>query len=148
MNELEREIRALIESEGPIAVSRYMALALGHPRHGYYMTRDPFGAAGDFVTAPEVSQMFGELIGVWCAEVWRSMGEPDPVHLVELGPGRGTLICDMLRAAKVLPAFRAAVRVHLVETSPVLIERQRTALASIEPHAQWHRDVTELPQGP
>ena len=111
MNELEREIRALIESEGPIAVSRYMALALGHPHYGYYMTRDPFGAAGDFVTAPEVSQMFGELIGIWCAEVWRAMGEPDPVHLVELGPGRGTLMSDLLRAAKVLPEFRAALQV-------------------------------------
>src|SRR5690606_41718552 len=110
--------------------------------------RDPLGAAGDFVTAPEVSQMFGELIGVWCAEVWRTMGEPDPVHLAELGPGRGTLMSDMLRAAKVLPAFRAALRPHLVETSPVLIERQRAALAPVEPNAQWHRDVTELPGGP
>jgi NADH dehydrogenase [ubiquinone] 1 alpha subcomplex assembly factor 7 len=147
MNELEREIRALIESEGPIAVSRYMALALGHPHFGYYMTRDPIGASGDFVTAPEVNQMFGELIGIWCAEVWRSMGEPDPVHLVELGPGRGTLMSDLLRAAKVVPEFRAALRVHLVETSPVLIERQRTTLA-IEPEVNWHRNVTTLPQGP
>ena len=148
MNELEKEIRAMIESEGPIAVSRYMALALGHPRYGYYMTRDPFGAAGDFVTAPEVSQMFGELIGIWCAEVWRSMDEPGQVHLVELGPGRGTLMSDLLRATKVLPEFRAALHVHLIETSPVLVERQREALASIETEVRWHRDVTTLPQGP
>jgi NADH dehydrogenase [ubiquinone] 1 alpha subcomplex assembly factor 7 len=148
MNALEREIRQLIESEGPIAVSRYMALALGHPRYGYYMTRDPFGAAGDFVTAPEVSQMFGELIGIWCAEIWRAMGEPDPVQLVELGPGRGTLMSDLLRAAKVIPGFRAALRVHLVETSPVLIESQQATLLSIEPEAQWHSDVTALPRGP
>jgi SAM-dependent MidA family methyltransferase len=146
MNALESEIRALIETEGPISVSRYMALALGHPRFGYYMTRDPFGTAGDFVTAPEVSQMFGELIGVWCAEVWRSMGEPAAVHLVELGPGRGTLMTDLLRAAKVLPEFRAAIQVHLVETSPVLIERQRATLTEIK--ADWHRDTSTLPQGP
>ena len=117
MNALEREIQSLIESEGPIPVSRYMALALGHPRHGYYMTRDPFGASGDFVTAPEVSQMFGELIGIWCAEIWHAMGEPANVHLVELGPGRGTLMSDLLRAAKVVPAFRTSLDVHLVETS-------------------------------
>jgi SAM-dependent MidA family methyltransferase len=146
MNALESEIRALIETEGPIAVSRYMALALGHPRYGYYVTRDPFGTAGDFVTAPEVSQMFGELIGVWCAEVWRSMGEPAVVHLVELGPGRGTLMSDLLRASKVLPEFRAAIQVHLVETGPVLAERQRATLASVEPN--WHRDTSTLPQGP
>jgi len=146
MNALETEIRALIENDGPVAVSRYMALALGHPRYGYYMTRDPFGAAGDFITAPEVSQMFGELIGIWCAEVWRSMGEPGAIHLVELGPGRGTLMSDLLRAANVLSAFRAAIKVHLVETSPVLVERQRAALASDEVH--WHRDVSTLPDGP
>lgn len=148
MNPLEREIRALIESEGPIPVSRYMALCLGHPRYGYYMTRDPLGAAGDFVTAPEVSQMFGELLAIWCAEVWRSMDDPRPAHLVELGPGRGTLISDMLRALKVAPDFRAALELHLVEMSPVLAERQRAALASSGASARWHRDVGTLPEGP
>ena len=112
MTPLELELRALIEAEGPIPVSRYMALCLGHPRHGYYMSRDPLGRAGDFTTAPEISQMFGELIGLWCAEVWRGMKAPPRVRLVELGPGRGTLMHDMLRAARLLPAFAAADGQH------------------------------------
>lgn len=148
MNPLEQEIRALIESEGPIPLSRYMALCLGHPRYGYYMTRDPLGTAGDFVTAPEVSQMFGELIGIWCADVWRRMGEPHPVHLAELGPGRGTLTADLLRAARSVPSFHAALDLHLVETSPVLAERQRAALAAAGAAARWHRHVETLPDGP
>ena len=118
MTPLAHELRAMIEADGPMPVARYMALCLGHPQHGYYTTRDPLGAAGDFTTAPEVSQMFGELIGLWCAEVWRRMGAPRRVLLVEMGPGRGTLMQDMLRAAKVLPEFRAALDVHLIETSP------------------------------
>ena len=89
----------------------FMAVALGHPRHGYYMTRDPFGAAGDFITAPEISQMFGELIGLWAAEIWRRMGAPERVHLVELGPGRGTLMRDALaRRARVERILRGARR--------------------------------------
>lgn len=147
MNRLEQEIRALIESEGPIPVSRYMALCLGHPRYGYYMSRDPFGAAGDFVTAPEVSQMFGELIGLWCAEVWRAMGSPPTVELVELGPGRGTLMADLLRAAKVVPEFYAAIELHLVETSPVLTEKQRKTLSASGVNARWHHHVETLPEG-
>ena len=99
MTPLEREIRTIIETEGPMTVSDYMQLCLAHPRHGYYVTRDPLGAGGDFVTAPEVSQMFGELIGAWAAAVWQQMGSPRKVQLVELGPGRGTLMADALRAA-------------------------------------------------
>lgn len=148
MNELEKEIRALIGNEGSISVSRYMALALSHPLHGYYTTRDPIGAAGDFVTAPEVSQMFGEMIGVWCAEVWRSMDGPDPVQLVEFGPGRGTLMKDVLRAARVLPEFRAAARVHLVETSPALVARQRDTLAGADADIHWHSELSTVPEGP
>jgi NADH dehydrogenase [ubiquinone] 1 alpha subcomplex assembly factor 7 len=148
MNALEREIRALIESEGPIPVSRYMAIALGHPQYGYYLTRDPFGAGGDFITAPEVSQMFGELIGLWCAEVWRGMSGPARVHLVELGPGRGTLMSDLLRAARVVPDFHGALEVHLVDTSPVLEARQRAALEHAGVPIEWHRNVERLPAGP
>jgi NADH dehydrogenase [ubiquinone] 1 alpha subcomplex assembly factor 7 len=145
---LRAEIEQLIALDGPITVERYMALCLGHPIHGYYRTRDPLGAQGDFTTAPEISQMFGELIGLWAAEVWRAMGEPSPVRVVELGPGRGTLMADALRAARVLPAFRTAAAVHLVETSPALRARQEAALAGSGVPVAWHCDVVEVPGGP
>ncbi len=118
MTTLLDEIKALIARDGPITVERYMALALAHPEFGYYMNRDPFGASGDFTTAPEISQMFGELLGLWAAEVWASMGSPSPVHLVELGPGRGTLMSDALRAARIVPEFRAALDVWLDGDEP------------------------------
>jgi NADH dehydrogenase [ubiquinone] 1 alpha subcomplex assembly factor 7 len=147
MTPLEAEIRRIIETEGPITVSEYMRLCLAHPRYGYYVTRDPLGQRGDFTTAPEVSQMFGELIGAWAAAVWQQMGSPPHVHLIELGPGRGTLMADALRAAKALPEFRAALSVHMVEISPVLRETQRRTLAA-ESGVQWHRAVEEIPDGP
>ena len=146
MTALEREIRALIAEEGPIPVSRYMEMCLGHPVHGYYITRDPLGAKGDFTTAPEISQMFGELLGLWAVATWQQMGAPDGVRLVELGPGRGTLMADALRAARLMPAFGEAVSVHLVETSPALRERQKAALPNISPH--WHDRLEEVPPGP
>jgi NADH dehydrogenase [ubiquinone] 1 alpha subcomplex assembly factor 7 len=142
---LEGVIRAIIESEGPMRLDRYMALCLGHPQFGYYMTRDPFGEAGDFVTAPEISQMFGELIGVWCASQWRAMGSPSPFNLVEFGPGRGTLMADLLRAGRVMPDFVAAARVHLIETSPVLRAVQKARLRG---NATWHDSLASVPQGP
>ena len=147
MTPLEREIRAIIETEGPMTVSEYMQLCLTHPRHGYYVTRDPLGARGDFITAPEVSQMFGELIGAWAAAVWRQMGSPSNLNLVEWGPGRGTLMADALRAAKAVPAFRAAVSIHLVEISPALRARQEQTLASEGP-VRWHDTVESVPDGP
>lgn len=143
---LTGEIAELIAADGPIPVSRYMALCLGHPRHGYYMTRDPFGTGGDFTTAPEISQIFGELIGVWAASIWESFGRPAPVRVIELGPGRGTLMADLVRAAGALPDFRAALDIHLVETSPVLAARQRATLAAVP--ATWHTDITAVPPGP
>ncbi len=131
---LARLLGRRIASTGPISVAEYMAEALGHPRYGYYTGRDPLGRDGDFITAPEISQMFGELIGLWCAAVWRAIGGPDPVNLVELGPGRGTLIADGLRAAaRTAPEFSSALRLHLVEISPVLRDSQRRALAPIRP---------------
>jgi SAM-dependent MidA family methyltransferase len=145
---LGREIRELITAEGPITVERYMALALGHPRHGYYMTRDPFGAEGDFTTAPEISQMFGELLGLWVAETWAAMGRPRPLRLVELGPGRGTLMADALRASRVLPGFREAVTVHMVETSPALREAQARTLEASGSQPAWHGRLDEVPPGP
>jgi len=141
------EIRRRIELAGPMPVSEYMALCLSHPVHGYYMTRDPLGRAGDFVTAPEISQMFGELIGLWAATVWRLMGEPQ-VQLVELGPGRGTLMRDVLRATRVVPGFHAAAAVHLVEISPVLERQQRAALAGVGLPVHWHAALEEVPQAP
>jgi SAM-dependent MidA family methyltransferase len=148
MTPLEAEIRRMIAIDGPMSVAAFMALCLGHPVHGYYTTRDPFGRGGDFITAPEVSQMFGELIGVWAAALWQAMGAPPRLVLAELGPGRGTLMADALRAARIVPAFRPALRIHLVETSPVLQRLQQERLAECEPPIAWHRDVAELPDGP
>ena len=148
MTPLEAEIRRIIAIDGPLDVARYMALCLGHPLHGYYVARDPFGHAGDFVTAPEISQMFGELIGLWSAAAWQAMGAPAPLRLIELGPGRGTLMADALRAANIMPAFRAALAVHLVETSPRLVARQRETLPGLDIPLAWHRDLGEVPEGP
>jgi len=136
-----------IRLQGPITIAEYMALALGHPEHGYYRRADPLGKAGDFTTAPEISQMFGELIGLWCAEIWRLMDSPEQFNLVELGPGRGTLMADALRAAKVLPGFNDAASIHMVETSPALRERQEVALAGSRP-VTWHDDFGGVPAGP
>lgn len=148
MTPLEAEIRALIAAEGPLPVSRYMALCLGHPVHGYYLTRDPLGAKGDFTTAPEISQMFGELLGLWAAAVWQSMHAPDVLRLVELGPGRGTLMADALRAGRIVPGFLPAVDVHLVETSPVLRRKQEDALRPSGVPVTWHERIEDVPDGP
>lgn len=128
-------------------VQRYMALCLGHPRHGYYVTRDPLGRGGDFVTAPEISQMFGELIGLWAASVWMQMGRPPAFVLAELGPGRGTLMADALRATRIVPGFAGACSVVLVETSPVLRARQKEALANSGVAVRHVDDVSGLPEG-
>jgi len=144
MTPLEAEIRRIIETDGPISVADYMRLCLGHPQHGYYVTRDPLGARGDFITAPEVSQMFGELIGAWAAAVWQQMGAPREVSLVEFGPGRGTLMADALRAAKAMPEFADALSVHLVEMSPALREAQQAKLGAVT----WHSQIEDVPEGP
>jgi len=148
MSELGRILRESIAHDGPMALDTFMAVALGHSRHGYYMTRDPFGAAGDFITAPEISQMFGELIGLWAAETWALLGEPARINLVELGPGRGTLMKDALRAARVSNGFCAALEVHLVETSPVLTQVQQKTLAQAGAPLHWHKTLEHVPQGP
>jgi SAM-dependent MidA family methyltransferase len=148
MTPLDTELRRIIAIDGPIPVDRYMELCLSHPQHGYYVTRDPFGAQGDFVTAPEVSQMFGELIGAWAAAVWQQMGSPQRVLLVELGPGRGTLMADALRAATGMPDFLSGVSVHLVETSPVLRAVQEKTLTNAAVSIASHHAIEELPEGP
>nr|WP_183448492.1 SAM-dependent methyltransferase [Microvirga lupini] len=140
---MKETLRETIALEGPISVERYMNLCLRH----YYATRDPLGAAGDFTTAPEISQMFGELIGLWMLEVWNGMGRP-ACRLVELGPGRGTLMADFLRATRLLPDFKGAATVHLVETSPSLRQRQKTALASSGFEIEWHDSIEDVPTGP
>jgi len=152
MTRLGERIVARIARLGPIGLAEYMAEVLIRPDAGYYMAGDPFGAAGDFVTAPEISQMFGELVGLWSAETWRRLGAPDPVLLVELGPGRGTLLADALRAARVVPGFAAALHLHLVEASPVLVDRQRAVLApyaaALGAEPCWHTSLGEVPEGP
>jgi NADH dehydrogenase [ubiquinone] 1 alpha subcomplex assembly factor 7 len=145
---LEAELRRLIAADGPMSVATFMGLCLGHPAHGYYTTRDPFGRAGDFITAPEISQMFGELIGLWAAAVWQAMGPPAPLALVELGPGRGTLMADALRAARVMLGFDTTLHVHLIETSPVLQRRQQETLAAVGVPIAWHREFAEVPESP
>jgi NADH dehydrogenase [ubiquinone] 1 alpha subcomplex assembly factor 7 len=144
MTKLEEIIRTQIKADGPMPLDRYMLTCLGHPEQGYYMTRDPFGSNGDFITAPEISQVFGELLGVWVASVWQQMGSPRSFALVELGPGRGTLMADMLRVLGKIPACAKAVEVHLVETSPVLRDAQRARV----PQATWHQHVASLPAKP
>lgn len=143
---LSAHLKALIETDGPLTVARYMREALLHPEHGYYTTREPFGVAGDFITAPEISQIFGELIGLWCAAVWQQSGSPDKIALVECGPGRGTLMADALRAARIVPGFRDAIEVHLVEASPRLRTLQRDTLSGIE--VVWHDTLDTLPDQP
>ncbi|HRJ68461.1 MAG TPA: SAM-dependent methyltransferase [Beijerinckiaceae bacterium] len=147
MTPLAAELRRLILLEGPMPLDRYMAYCLAHPKHGYYTTRDPLGDAGDFTTAPEVSQMFGEMIGVWAMSVWAQMGRPDAFALVELGPGRGTLMADLLRASKILPGFRDAAKVHLVEISPVLMERQGHLLAGSGQAVTWVPSLARIDHG-
>jgi NADH dehydrogenase [ubiquinone] 1 alpha subcomplex assembly factor 7 len=145
---LEAEIRRRIALAGPMPVRQFMALCLSDPTHGYYMTRDPLGRAGDFTTSPEVSQMFGELIGLWAAAAWHAIGRPEDVRLVELGPGRGTMMSDALRAASVMPDFRKALVVHLVEISPALRQRQEDTFRDIDVPVLWHNSFDEVPDGP
>jgi SAM-dependent MidA family methyltransferase len=145
---LDSEIRRLIAAAGPMPVSQFMSLCLGHPQYGYYVTRNPFGSHGDFVTAPDISQMFGELLGLWAVAVWRQMGSPAELRLVEFGPGRGTMMSDALRATKVVPEFREATTVHLVEMSRALRERQEEALIGSGFPIMWHGGLDDVPEGP
>lgn len=135
-----------IRTTGPLTVADYMADCLLHPTLGYYSTRDPLGAAGDFTTAPEISQMFGEMLGLALAQSWVDQGRPAPFALAELGPGRGTLLADVLRVARAVPGFAEAATLHLVEASATLREVQAETLSAHAP--TWHDTVDTLPDLP
>lgn len=137
---------ARIESDGPLSVADYMNECLLNPKFGYYTTRDPFGSTGDFITAPEISQMFGELLGLSLAQSWLDQGSPAPFTLAELGPGRGTLMADLLRATKSVPGFHAAAQIILVEASPTLKTVQQKTLGAYQ--VQWQDTVASLPDQP
>lgn len=139
MDPFETRLKDIIITDGPVDIGTFMMLAIGH----YYATRDPFGVRGDFTTAPEISQMFGEMIGAFLADTWVKMGEPSPVLLVEGGPGRGTLMADILRATKNVSGFHAAAKIHLIETSPVLAARQAETLNAYT--VQWHTGLETIP---
>lgn len=142
-NNLKQLLRERIQEKGPMPVSEYMGLILGHPEWGYYMRQDPLGHNGDFTTAPEISQMFGEMIGLWLADIWMQSGSPGEFILLECGPGRGTLMSDALRATKGVKGFHDAVQLHLLETSCFLKEKQKQALNAY--NTVWHETIKTLP---
>lgn len=143
---LEARLKARIAATGPISVAEYMTSALLDPEAGYYTTQAPFGTAGDFVTAPEISQMFGELVGLCLAQTWMDQGAPSAFALVEFGPGRGTLMADILRATARVPGFHAAAQVHLIEASPRLRDVQASVLAAHD--VTWVDDLASVPELP
>lgn len=140
---LRQRLATRLALSGPMTVADYMSEALGNPRHGYYRSRDPLGAQGDFITAPEISQIFGELIGAWLAERWQALGAPPRVVLAELGPGRGTLMADALRATRNVAGFHQAIDLHLVEINPTLKEMQHAALKAYA--VAWHESFASVP---
>ena len=147
MTELTEILKSRIADKGPISVAEYMHICLGHEKHGYYTTRDPFGPDGDFITAPEVSQMFGEMVALWLIQTWVDQGRPEKFALVELGPGRGTLMADILRTAEAMPSFLEAAEIWLVETSPAMRRKQAATLV-METTPNWANSVDELPELP
>ncbi|MBX5166168.1 MULTISPECIES: class I SAM-dependent methyltransferase [unclassified Rhizobium] len=145
---LGEKIKAIIQANGPISVTDYFSLCLADPEHGYYRTREPFGRSGDFVTAPEVSQIFGEMIGVFIVHAWQRHGAPTGVRLVEIGPGRGTMMADMLRViSRIAPPLFDAMTVHLVETSERLRDVQSQTLEAYAGKIAWHDGFDEVPSG-
>ena len=146
MTPLGRLLLRRIAINGPMTIADYMTECLLHPEHGYYTTREPFGVEGDFTTAPEISQMFGEMVGLCLAQAWVDQGKPAPFTLGELGPGRGTLMADILRVARAVPGFVEAAQVHLVEASPKLRARQKEALGGVD--VTWVDHTGALPDAP
>ncbi|WP_424928073.1 class I SAM-dependent methyltransferase [Amaricoccus tamworthensis] len=146
MTVLAELIRSKIATSGPISMAEYMSHCLGHPEHGYYMTRDPLGVRGDFTTSPEISQMFGEMLGAWLMQTWVDHGRPTPFVLAEAGPGRGTLMRDILRVAAILPRFLEGAHIHLIEISPTLRDIQAETLKGHD--ITWCGSLDDLPSGP
>lgn len=143
-----RWMEAIIQTEGPLSLEKYMALALTHPLYGYYSTRSPLGARGDFITAPEISQIFGEMLGLSLLNLWKDLGEPDPVYLIEWGPGRGTLMADVLRVAQKFPPFFNALHLYLIEISFPLRAQQKICLAPYGRPLAWASCLKEIPDAP
>lgn len=141
MTPLNKHLIKLIKLHGPIPISSYMTEVLTNPKYGYYINQNPFGIKGDFITAPQISQMFGELIGLWFADIWLKMNKPPKIHLLELGPGEGNLMADFLRVLKVLPKFTDAIEIHFVEASAKLIEIQKDKVKSFKGNKHWHETV-------
>jgi len=148
MSKLKDRIVSRIKSEGPMSVAEYMSLCLLDLKHGYYPTRDPLGSDGDFITAPEISQMFGEVLGLWAIQTWRDMGSPGAVRLIEMGPGRGIMMSDILRAIKLAPDFLENVSVHLIEASAALQNVQAKTLSASPVPVSWHDVLDDIPAGP
>lgn len=144
---LAERLRGRIVRDGPIPLADYLEACLTDARGGYYTARQPIGAAGDFITAPEISQIFGELIGLWAVSVWRAMGAPPSVIVAELGPGRGTLLADAMRAWRSVKDFAGGVALALVETSPALRETQKATLKDAGRPIRWHATFEEVPRG-
>jgi NADH dehydrogenase [ubiquinone] 1 alpha subcomplex assembly factor 7 len=147
MPPLKERLVAKIKAEGPLSVAEYMTICLLDPVQGYYPTRDPLGSDGDFITAPEISQMFGEVIGLWCLQTWQDMGRPATVQLIELGPGRGIMMSDILRAAQLDKDFLKAVNVTLIEASPALEAVQGKTLGNAPCPIGWAASLEKAPKG-
>ena len=145
---LAARLHAHIAENGPLTVEAFMQACLSDAASGAYTSRQPIGGVGDFITAPEISQIFGELIGLWSVSVWQSMGAPRAVTVAELGPGRGSLMADALRAWRAVPAFLDVISVALIETSPVMVAAQRSALREARVPVSWYATLDELPDGP
>ncbi len=154
-NLLAKKLRAQIRAGGPLSLHDYMQACLADPEYGYYLVREPFGVGGDFITAPDICQIFGELLGLWCVHVWAELGQPKNCKLIELGPGRGALMSDALRAVSLVPEFVRSIEVHFVETSTALREAQKEHIEGqardqerLIPDLFWHDDLSSVPAGP
>ena len=147
-NNFTEQIHKKIRETGPITIAEFMTICLLDPTNGYYPTRDPFGKDGDFITSPEISQMFGELIGLWCMQTWHDMGQPKKINLIEYGPGRGIMMQDIVRVAKLDSNFLESINITFIEASPVLEAIQAETLSKAPCPVNWASNLEEIPQMP